>query len=910
MTGNTTLDNPADTLPKTLAGFRDFHAGETIVVCGCGASLNKFRNPERFITIGVNDVGRLFDPTYLVVLNPRRQFRGDRFRYVENSQAKAVFTQLDLGLSHPNVVRFRLGQRGGADFSNPNVLHYTRNSPYLALCLAVHMGARRIGLIGVDFTDDHFFAKTGRHPLSAEIQAIDNEYKQLNEACMRIEVEVVNLSPTSRLTAFRHAEFQQWQLNVGGHASTSTDRRRITPGGRPMKIAIEKHKSGIVGDFMDALARTSSRLGHRVSRSVATSKRRKDTTCIVWNGRNHRSAGPTLYCEHGWLPRWEYQISPRGINADSHMAPFKWDGRVLEASQREELERRLEAIRSGGPGEFVYMQTAAPTVSNDLPRDFILAPLQMEWDTNIQRHVPRRFQSMQAFVDEVARANPPWPIIFKQHPADVRRGNRQLRLRMRRRQDTVREHKRGNIHQILKSGRCRGIVALNSNVVHDGLIWHVPAIVLGNGIWPNEGVGPFLTAFPNDWTELERLATDRQSRDCRAVYAWYLIENQWTLEDASRPELVTWILNGASEPRPSSRTAAQQNATKGKPLAGTRKTLPVVNFACMNRGWFFEDLKRHFVRAARSDVRVAVSDRPLAEADAWIFARTKEAADTPNPSRTIVQIHDMFDQNMYRAGGERACVGRCAAVVCTHPAQRTTLESSGIDLTGKSVVERPIGALEIFELRRALSERFTAAWVGRPARHFGREVKRPEWFVDAVASPHVKQNVHTVLLGERLDQVFRKLREKDVSCELITKGSATVNDYPRHYARFDCLVITSESEAGPLPLFEALACGVPVISTPVGWAPRLIAPGQNGFIVESIDGIAEALRTIRASREDWFNRRRTIRRSLQGFTLESWIEENLTLARRLALCELANATASTANTARPEPALQPSEGEC
>src|SRR6185295_7300773 len=113
-----------------------------------------------------------FQPNYLVVVNPRDQFSGDRFTFVENSEADYLFTQLDLGLARENrenVVTFNLGTNGGTDLSDPSVLHYTQNSPYVALCLAVHMGASRIGLIGVDFTEDHFFAKTGTHLLAAQL---------------------------------------------------------------------------------------------------------------------------------------------------------------------------------------------------------------------------------------------------------------------------------------------------------------------------------------------------------------------------------------------------------------------------------------------------------------------------------------------------------------------------------------------------------------------------------------------------------------------------------------------------------------------------------------------------------------------------------------------------------------------
>lgn len=189
-------------LPYTLEGFRDYHAGETFLVCGCGSSLSEVVAPERFISVGVNDVGRLFQPDYLVVLNLRHQFKGDRFRYVEESRARAVFTQTELGIDHPHVVPVKLGTKAGVDFDDPSALHYTANSPYLALCLAVHMGAKRVGLIGVDFTDHHFFAPTGRHSLTNELQEIEREYARLAESCRRMGVEVVNLSAQSRLKAF------------------------------------------------------------------------------------------------------------------------------------------------------------------------------------------------------------------------------------------------------------------------------------------------------------------------------------------------------------------------------------------------------------------------------------------------------------------------------------------------------------------------------------------------------------------------------------------------------------------------------------------------------------------------------------------------------------------------------------
>ena len=181
-----------------LRAFKSRHAGEDLIVCGCGPSLLELKQPMQFTTIGVNDVGRLFDPTYLVVVNPRRQFSADRFRHVATSKAQALFTQLDLGQVDAPVVRVELGRNGGTDTTG-DALHFTQNSPYVAVCLAAYMGATRIGLIGVDFTEHHFFAKTGKHPLSGRLAQIDKEYGALAEALRARGVELFNLSPVSRL---------------------------------------------------------------------------------------------------------------------------------------------------------------------------------------------------------------------------------------------------------------------------------------------------------------------------------------------------------------------------------------------------------------------------------------------------------------------------------------------------------------------------------------------------------------------------------------------------------------------------------------------------------------------------------------------------------------------------------------
>jgi hypothetical protein len=245
-------------MSATLPAFRGRHEGETIIVCGCGTSLRTLVEPQRHLTIGVNDVGRLFDPTYLVVVNPPSQLRNGRFAYVQQSNAQALFTQLDLGPVRPPVVRFKLGQYGGTEIGAGGELHYTQNSPYVAVCLAAYMGARRIGLIGVDLTDDHFFARTGRHSLAGRLREIDAQYGQLAAALGKRGIELVNLSTTSRLVSLPRAP-----IEPGGEpAPASIPTPPAVPEARPRRVFFVNYRFLSCGDvFRDGLRHGAEELG-------------------------------------------------------------------------------------------------------------------------------------------------------------------------------------------------------------------------------------------------------------------------------------------------------------------------------------------------------------------------------------------------------------------------------------------------------------------------------------------------------------------------------------------------------------------------------------------------------------------------------------------------------------------------
>ena len=66
------------------------------------------------------------------------------------------------------------------------------------------------------------------------------------------------------------------------------------------------------------------------------------------------------------------------------------------------------------------------------------------------------------------------------------------------------------------------------------------------------------------------------------------------------------------------------------------------------------------------------------------------------------------------------------------------------------------------------------------------------------------------------------------------------------YQSLHVYVCASRSEGTPNPCLEAAACGVPILTTPVGNMPELIRDGENGFfITRDVDEIAARLRLLR-----------------------------------------------------------------
>jgi len=179
--------------------------GETFIVAGCGSSLNYYSDFSKYYVIGVNDIDRILTPDFLVVVNDFRTFMRGRWEYVQNTLSPVIFTHLDnpgpiVRSSH--IAKVKIGSRNSPNLDNLTVVDYTMNSPYMAAIIAYQLGAKKIGMIGVDFTQDHFFSNTGTHKLSKHLRNIDQEYGVLRAELEKRGVKVANLSPISLLESW------------------------------------------------------------------------------------------------------------------------------------------------------------------------------------------------------------------------------------------------------------------------------------------------------------------------------------------------------------------------------------------------------------------------------------------------------------------------------------------------------------------------------------------------------------------------------------------------------------------------------------------------------------------------------------------------------------------------------------
>jgi glycosyltransferase involved in cell wall biosynthesis len=99
------------------------------------------------------------------------------------------------------------------------------------------------------------------------------------------------------------------------------------------------------------------------------------------------------------------------------------------------------------------------------------------------------------------------------------------------------------------------------------------------------------------------------------------------------------------------------------------------------------------------------------------------------------------------------------------------------------------------------------------------------------------------------EQVRARARELGIAEQVSVLGWVQAGDKARELDRANMFVLASYNEGLPMSVLEAMAAGVPVVSTPVGGIPEAVSDGVEGFLVEPGDVAALARRLAQLAQD-------------------------------------------------------------
>ena len=140
--------------------------------------------------------------------------------------------------------------------------------------------------------------------------------------------------------------------------------------------------------------------------------------------------------------------------------------------------------------------------------------------------------------------------------------------------------------------------------------------------------------------------------------------------------------------------------------------------------------------------------------------------------------------------------------------------------------------LEKFKMRMQLNERdYLVGHIGRLSKEKGTLN-----FVKAV--PYTLKEKHEINFliggdGQLRDEIEKFLVEYNLNEKVKLVGWISHDNLPQYLNKLKLIVLPSYYEGLPNIMLEAMACGTPVLATPVGAIPDFIKDCETGFIMEN-----------------------------------------------------------------------------
>ena len=210
----------------------------------------------------------------------------------------------------------------------------------------------------------------------------------------------------------------------------------------------------------------------------------------------------------------------------------------------------------------------------------------------------------------------------------------------------------------------------------------------------------------------------------------------------------------------------------------------------------------------------------------------------------------------------RASPARFSAIQVTHAEMHDLVVAAGVDPTSVQMIRIGID-LEHFPMvdagRRAAARQaldlprdafvvgsFQKDGVGWEDGLEPKLVKGPDVLVAALGRVAADvDDLHVLLTGPARGYVRRELDRLGVPHRhVLAKDRA---ELARAYQALDVYLVASRQEGGPKGVLEAMASGVPLVTTRVGQAQEIVVDGESGLVVdvEDSEALAHAVARIR-----------------------------------------------------------------
>jgi glycosyltransferase involved in cell wall biosynthesis len=224
----------------------------------------------------------------------------------------------------------------------------------------------------------------------------------------------------------------------------------------------------------------------------------------------------------------------------------------------------------------------------------------------------------------------------------------------------------------------------------------------------------------------------------------------------------------------------------------------------------------------------------------------------------------------------RRHAGRIDRVQVTHAEMEALVVGAGV--SRERVFKIPIGVdLEHFPLGPGrdgsafVVGSFLKDGVGMQDGDEPKLLKGPDTFVAVVARLHERiPHLSVLLTGPARGYVRRELKRRGVPHRHLLARSR--DELARAYHEVDVCLVTSRQEGGPKAVLEAMATGVPLVTTRVGQAAEIVADGENGLLAD-VDDVEALVAAVQRVHDDEVLRARL--RASGRATAEAHAEERL-----------------------------------